>query len=176
MEDHVLLLSTLSRTCEAAEMVKEAKRGSSLWLKTKGPDPERWVELYGDYSLVYAATGSQPRSHTSSRTSSRTLSAPPQTAVFDKVDDKVRDEETGRLQRTQAVDEAGRNRPVAASGSRWSLDIFEEVLILHLISHLVQFRYLARARRMKLPDHKSLPMVVAWVNGLSGQLRRNGVW
>jgi REP element-mobilizing transposase RayT len=37
VEDHVHILSTLSRTCEAAEMVKEVKRGSSLWLKTKTP-------------------------------------------------------------------------------------------------------------------------------------------
>jgi putative transposase len=36
--DHVHMLSTLARTCQAAEMVKEVKRGSSLWLKTKGPD------------------------------------------------------------------------------------------------------------------------------------------
>src|SRR6204780_4771524 len=36
VEDHVHLLCALSRTCEAAEMVKEVKRGSSLWLKTKG--------------------------------------------------------------------------------------------------------------------------------------------
>jgi putative transposase len=34
VEDHVHLLSTLSRTCEPAEMVKEVKRGSSLWIKT----------------------------------------------------------------------------------------------------------------------------------------------
>ena len=38
VEDHVHLLCALSRTCEPAEMVKEAKRGSSLWLKTRGPD------------------------------------------------------------------------------------------------------------------------------------------
>jgi putative transposase len=33
-DDHVHLLCALSRTREAAEMVKEVKRGSSLWLKT----------------------------------------------------------------------------------------------------------------------------------------------
>jgi REP element-mobilizing transposase RayT len=38
VEDHVHILSTLSRTGTAAEMVKEIKRGSSLWLKTKSPD------------------------------------------------------------------------------------------------------------------------------------------
>src|SRR5438445_2982269 len=35
VEDHVHILSTLARTCQAAEMVKEVKRGSSLWLKAK---------------------------------------------------------------------------------------------------------------------------------------------
>jgi len=38
VEDHVHILSTLSRTGTAAEMVKEVKRGSSLWLKTKSPE------------------------------------------------------------------------------------------------------------------------------------------
>jgi putative transposase len=35
VEDHVHILCALSRTCEAAEMVKEAKRGSSLWIKNQ---------------------------------------------------------------------------------------------------------------------------------------------
>ena len=35
VEDHVHFLCALSRTCTPAEMVKEVKRGSSLWLKTK---------------------------------------------------------------------------------------------------------------------------------------------
>jgi len=30
VEDHVHILSSLSRTCQAADMVKEVKRGSSL--------------------------------------------------------------------------------------------------------------------------------------------------
>ena len=38
VEDHVHFLCALSRICAAAEMVKEVKRGSSLWLKTKGPE------------------------------------------------------------------------------------------------------------------------------------------
>jgi len=37
VEDHVHLLATLSRTCQAAEMVKEVKRGSSLWIKERDP-------------------------------------------------------------------------------------------------------------------------------------------
>ena len=40
VEDHVHLLSALSRTCEVATMIKEVKRGSSLWLKTKGTDAQ----------------------------------------------------------------------------------------------------------------------------------------
>ena len=35
VEDHVHLLASLSRTCTAAEMVKEVKRGSSLWVKER---------------------------------------------------------------------------------------------------------------------------------------------
>jgi REP-associated tyrosine transposase len=34
-EDHVHLLATLSRTRQPAEMVKEVKRGSSLWIKER---------------------------------------------------------------------------------------------------------------------------------------------
>jgi putative transposase len=35
VEDQVHLLGALSRSCEASAMVKEVKRGSSLWLKRK---------------------------------------------------------------------------------------------------------------------------------------------
>ena len=56
VEDHVHLLSTLSRTCEAAEMVKEVKRGSSLWLKTKGSDlgDFAWQNGYGIFSIGFS--------------------------------------------------------------------------------------------------------------------------
>jgi len=56
VEDHVHILSTLSRTCEVAEMVKEIKRGSSLWLKTKGPDLHNfaWQNGYGIFSIGYS--------------------------------------------------------------------------------------------------------------------------
>ena len=55
-EDHVHILSTLSRTCEAAEMVKEIKRGSSLWLKTKSPDLNdfAWQNGYGIFSVGFS--------------------------------------------------------------------------------------------------------------------------
>ena len=56
VEDHVHMLSTLSRTCEAAEMVKEVKRGSSLWLKTQSPDLHdfAWQNGYGIFSIGYS--------------------------------------------------------------------------------------------------------------------------
>ena len=56
IEDHVHLLSALSRTCEAAETVKEVKRGSSLWLKTKSPDLHdfAWQNGYGIFSIGFS--------------------------------------------------------------------------------------------------------------------------
>lgn len=56
VEDHVHLLCALSRTCDAAAMVKEVKRGSSLWLKTKGPDLDTfaWQSGYGIFSIGFS--------------------------------------------------------------------------------------------------------------------------
>lgn len=56
VEDHVHLLSTLSRTCNAAEMVKEVKRGSSLWIKCKRPDQQdfAWQSGYGIFSIGFS--------------------------------------------------------------------------------------------------------------------------
>jgi REP element-mobilizing transposase RayT len=56
IEDHVHLLSALSRTCEAAEMVKEVKRGSSLWIKTKSQDLQdfAWQNGYGIFSIGFS--------------------------------------------------------------------------------------------------------------------------
>jgi len=56
VEDHVHILSTLARTCQAAEMVKEVKRGSSLWLKTKGTDLHdfAWQNGYGIFSIGFS--------------------------------------------------------------------------------------------------------------------------
>jgi REP element-mobilizing transposase RayT len=55
-EDHVHILSTLPRTGNAADMVKEAKRGSSLWLKTKSPDLREfaWQNGYGIFSVSFS--------------------------------------------------------------------------------------------------------------------------
>jgi REP element-mobilizing transposase RayT len=60
VEDHVHLLCALSRTCEAAAMIKEAKRGSSLWLKTRGPDLRifAWQNGYGIFSIGFSQIGS----------------------------------------------------------------------------------------------------------------------
>jgi REP element-mobilizing transposase RayT len=56
VEDHVHILSTLSRTREAAEMVKEVKRCSSLWIKTKDPRLEQfaWQSGYGIFSIGFS--------------------------------------------------------------------------------------------------------------------------
>ena len=56
VEDHVHILSVLSRICEAAEMVKEVKRGSSLWLKTKAPQLQdfAWQNGYGMFSIGFS--------------------------------------------------------------------------------------------------------------------------
>ena len=56
VEDHVHLLCALSRTCQAAEMVKEVKRGSSLWIKTKSADLHdfAWQSGYGIFSIGFS--------------------------------------------------------------------------------------------------------------------------
>jgi len=56
MEDHVHLLCAISRTVTAAEMVKEVKRGSSLWLKTKTEDLRdfSWQSGYGAFSIGFS--------------------------------------------------------------------------------------------------------------------------
>jgi RES domain-containing protein len=48
-------------------------------------------------------------------------------------------------------------------GARWTpKNSFPTVYLCENVETALQ-EYLARARRMKLPDHKSLPMVMAWV-------------
>jgi REP element-mobilizing transposase RayT len=53
VEDHVHALHTLSRTASIAEVVKEMKRGSSLWLKTKSAHVAdfEWQAGYGAFSI-----------------------------------------------------------------------------------------------------------------------------
>ncbi len=54
VEDHVHFLCALSRTSHAAAMVKEVKRGSSLWIKTMAPGLHdfAWQNGYGIFSII----------------------------------------------------------------------------------------------------------------------------
>jgi putative transposase len=47
------LLSSLSRTCTAAELVKEVKRGSCLWAKERDASRQDfgWQNGYGMFSI-----------------------------------------------------------------------------------------------------------------------------
>ena len=56
VEDHVHLPASLSRTCQTAEMVKELKRGSSLWVKQRdrAMDDFCWQNGYGVFSVGYS--------------------------------------------------------------------------------------------------------------------------
>ena len=56
VEDHVHLLSTLARTCTPADMVKEVKRGSSLWIKTRDTSLRDfcWQNGYGIFSIGFS--------------------------------------------------------------------------------------------------------------------------
>ena len=55
-EDHVHLLCVLSRTNSAAEIIKEVKRGSSLWIKTKTAELQdfAWQSGYGIFSVGFS--------------------------------------------------------------------------------------------------------------------------
>jgi REP element-mobilizing transposase RayT len=56
VENHVHLLSTLSRTCQPAELVKEVKRGSSLRIKEREQTLRDfgWQNGYGIFSLGFS--------------------------------------------------------------------------------------------------------------------------
>ena len=53
VEDRVHLLFAHSRTATVADVVKELKRGSSVWLKTKSPELAdfAWQNGYGVFSI-----------------------------------------------------------------------------------------------------------------------------
>ena len=53
VKDHVHLLCVLSRTCTPADMVKEVKRSSSLWIKKRAPECAdfAWQNGYGIFSI-----------------------------------------------------------------------------------------------------------------------------
>ena len=52
-DDHVHLLARQARTIALADWVKELKRGSSIWVKTKGQALEsfQWQAGYGAFSV-----------------------------------------------------------------------------------------------------------------------------
>ena len=54
--DHVHVLSTLTRTSSPADVVKETKRSSSLWIKSKSPQLEEfsWQNGYGMFSVGFS--------------------------------------------------------------------------------------------------------------------------
>lgn len=56
VEDHVHMLATLARTIEIAELVKEVKRNSSLWIKEKHPSLKEfaWQSGYGVFSIGFS--------------------------------------------------------------------------------------------------------------------------
>lgn len=56
VEDHVHLLSALTRAASPAEVVKELKRGSSLWIKTQARDlyDFAWQTGYGMFSIGFS--------------------------------------------------------------------------------------------------------------------------
>jgi len=51
--DHVHVLFALSKNHSIAEIVYEVKRGSSKWIKTKGPELKKfqWQSGYGAFSV-----------------------------------------------------------------------------------------------------------------------------
>ena len=51
--DHVHILCSMSRTRTIADVVEEAKTGSSKWAKTKGPQYRKfyWQKGYGAFSI-----------------------------------------------------------------------------------------------------------------------------
>jgi len=53
VEDHIHILCRLSRTTTVADLVRELKRESSKWLKTKSPDfgISEWQAGYGAFSI-----------------------------------------------------------------------------------------------------------------------------
>ena len=56
VEDHVHLMCILSRTCAPADMVKEVKRSSSLWIKERSKEYAdfAWQNGYGIFSIGYS--------------------------------------------------------------------------------------------------------------------------
>ena len=57
-ENHVHLLARLARTISLADWIKELKRASSIWIKTKDPAVEgfQWQAGYGAFSVSPSQT------------------------------------------------------------------------------------------------------------------------
>jgi hypothetical protein len=57
--DHVHILFTLSRTHDVSSVIKEVKRGSSVWIKTKSPEMSDfgWQNGYGIFSIGFSQIG-----------------------------------------------------------------------------------------------------------------------
>ena len=51
VDDHVHILTSLSRTITVAKLIEEVKTGSSKWLKTKGVHAFVWQNGYGALSV-----------------------------------------------------------------------------------------------------------------------------
>ena len=56
VEDHVHFLFALSRTLTVADLVKELKRSSAIWLKANDPQYSEfsWQSGYGIFSIAYS--------------------------------------------------------------------------------------------------------------------------
>ena len=56
VEDHVHLLFALSRTVTVADLVKELKRSSAIWLQANDPQYAdfSWQSGYGIFSIAYS--------------------------------------------------------------------------------------------------------------------------
>jgi len=56
VEDHVHALFALGRTCALSGVMKEVKRGSSIWIKAKAADLSdfAWQNGYGAFSIGFS--------------------------------------------------------------------------------------------------------------------------
>ena len=63
VSDHVHLLASLARTCEPAQIVKELKRSSTLWIKQsdKSLGDFCWQSGYGMFSIGFSQIGGVKR-------------------------------------------------------------------------------------------------------------------
>ncbi len=59
MPDHIHILFKLNRTISVAKAVEEVKKGSSKWIKTQGPQYEKfaWQAGYGTFSVSESHAG-----------------------------------------------------------------------------------------------------------------------